>query len=327
MTTAVRAGAVDRCPGALSLHEAADGPLARIRLPGGRIRGDQLAALAALAADGTLELTSRANLQIRGVRDPAGIAAAVADLGLLPSPTHELVRNIVAAPDADYDAAILALDRALCARGDLAALPGRWLFAVGPDPDADVSIVPAARSEELGAVYAGGQVRRTTDPLGAALDVAARFLQVRGTAWRLRELPDPAAVLDGEPAAPPAALPLPDGLQVPLGRLTGAMVAALVADEPHDLLVFTRDRTVITRRPRTESSLAIAGLIVDPQSPWKGVTACAGAPRCASAHADTEALAQTYISTHPDHGRVHITGCARRCGTPSTPHVAVIADL
>jgi len=94
----------DRCPGALVLHEAADGGLARIRLPGGLIDGRALAALAALAASfgerGAVELTSRGNLQVRGV--PADRRADLADeaarLGLLPSATHERVRNIVASP-------------------------------------------------------------------------------------------------------------------------------------------------------------------------------------------------------------------------------------
>ncbi len=91
----------DACPGALQVHQAADGALARIRLPGGMITAAQLEALAHTAtefADGTLELTARGNLQLRGIRDTAAVADAVAAAGLLPSPTHERVRNIVASP-------------------------------------------------------------------------------------------------------------------------------------------------------------------------------------------------------------------------------------
>jgi len=163
----------DRCPGALVLHEAADGGLARIRLPGGLVDGETLAALAALAESfgvhGAVELTSRGNLQLRGVPldRRAELAERVADLGLLPSATHERVRNIVASPYAGLgdaaarsdavarsdaapsdatapfdapgstraasrplDGRVRALDEALCADPDLAGLSGRFLFGL-----------------------------------------------------------------------------------------------------------------------------------------------------------------------------------------------------
>lgn len=91
----------DACPGALRPHQAADGALARIRLPGGMITAAQLATLASVASDfgsATLELTARGNVQLRGIRDVAAVADAVAKAGLLPSATHERVRNIVASP-------------------------------------------------------------------------------------------------------------------------------------------------------------------------------------------------------------------------------------
>ena len=52
----------DACPGALQVHQAADGALVRVRLPGGMIDAAQLAALADVSSrlgSGTLELTAR----------------------------------------------------------------------------------------------------------------------------------------------------------------------------------------------------------------------------------------------------------------------------
>nr|MDT0667615.1 precorrin-3B synthase [Micromonospora sp. DSM 115978] len=77
--------------------------LARVRVPGGRLAARQAVALAAAASDygdGHLELTSRANLQVRGIEPGhvAAFAARLTDAGLLPSPTHEKIRNIVASP-------------------------------------------------------------------------------------------------------------------------------------------------------------------------------------------------------------------------------------
>ena len=68
------------------------------------ITAPQLEALARAATDSAspaMELTSRGNIQIRGIRDTeatASVAEALAAAGLLPSDTHERVRNIVASP-------------------------------------------------------------------------------------------------------------------------------------------------------------------------------------------------------------------------------------
>jgi precorrin-3B synthase len=133
--------AADRCPGVLRLAEAADGYLARIRLPGGLIGAEQMRVLARLAGelgDGRAELTSRGNVQLRGLAADAAVPLAeeLALAGLLPSPGHDLVRNVLASPLAGLDGGtdlttiVQSLDAALCARPRLAELPGRFLFAV-----------------------------------------------------------------------------------------------------------------------------------------------------------------------------------------------------
>ena len=89
----------DACPGALQLHQAADGALARVRLPGGVVSPEQLEAVANAATQfgsPLMELTSRGNIQLRAITDTAAVADIAAAAGLLPSPTHERVRNIVA---------------------------------------------------------------------------------------------------------------------------------------------------------------------------------------------------------------------------------------
>src|SRR6266700_589888 len=93
----------DACPGLLDLHEARDGYVARIRLPGGYAGPSALAALAALASrfgSGFVDLTARGNVQIRGVRpgQAGDLARCAARAGLLPSPAHDRARNITASP-------------------------------------------------------------------------------------------------------------------------------------------------------------------------------------------------------------------------------------
>src|SRR4051812_5676374 len=128
----MRRDAPDRCPGAVQVHAAADGGLARVRLPGGRLTAPQLEALRTAAAelgDPVLELTSRANIQVRALRPGAEreLGARLADAGLLPSETHERVRNIIASPlgGPDIRDTVAEFDARLCATPALAGLPGR----------------------------------------------------------------------------------------------------------------------------------------------------------------------------------------------------------
>lgn len=206
----VRREGVDACPGVRAVWDAADGGLARIRIPGGRLSVADLRLLAAAADDlgnGVLELTSRANVQVRGLR-PAGehhLAARLRVAGLLPSDTHDRVRNIVASPltgllgrEPDVSVLVADLDEALCADPGLAALPGRFLFAIddgsrdvgGLDADVTLAAVTCGYALRL----AGVDVGLAADPVAAALAAARGFLAERADqcspAWRLAELTD-----------------------------------------------------------------------------------------------------------------------------------------
>ncbi|WP_299529360.1 cobalamin biosynthesis protein CobG [uncultured Streptomyces sp.] len=98
----------DACPGTLRLHRADDGALARIRIPGGVLttaQAHRLREAAERLGDGELHLTSRGNVQLRGLADDSGteLAALLGAAGLLPSERHERVRNIVASPLSGLD--------------------------------------------------------------------------------------------------------------------------------------------------------------------------------------------------------------------------------
>ncbi|WP_218011010.1 hypothetical protein [Herbidospora mongoliensis] len=317
----------DACPGALQVHHAADGPLARVRLPGGDLTGAQLAVLAT-SGGGVLELTSRANVQVRGLKDPAAFAAAIAAAGLLPSASHERVRNIIASPLSDSAAfrrLIRELDAAICAVPELADLSGRFLFAVD-DGSGDVAglgadVVLMSRSEHF-AVFAGTTdllLRLPpTEAIHEAVEVAQNFLRLSEGAWRVHDLPR--EIFPGVPAElskPRTSGYVGDfgettGALVPLGRLTAEQAMVLAEAE---WLRITPWRTLLvpkgTRLPE--------GLITDPESPWLHVTACTGSPGCAKSLSDVQADAR------PIGAPVHWSGCARRCGRPRGEVVDLIA--
>ena len=332
----------DACPGALQVHQAADGVLARVRLPGGMIGAAQLDALAEAAiqfAAGTLELTARGNVQLRGVTNTAAVADAVAAAGLLPSVTHERVRNIVASPLsgrlgglADVRPWVAELDRGVQDDPDLAALPGRFLFSID-DGTADISGLAAdagvhVAHDGVALLLAGRDtgIRLVRDAaVDALLTVARQFAHLRGNAWRVAELDDPNVLLSGyEPSAPAgggfiAARPpvgwidqengmVTLGAAVPLGVLSArqaqflaAIEAPVVITPRRSLLVCDLTESVADTALRV---LAPLGLVFDSTSRWLDVTACVGSPGCERALADVRAEATRAAES----GAGHTTG-------------------
>ncbi|MFG2719793.1 cobalamin biosynthesis protein CobG [Streptomyces sp. NPDC048416] len=202
----------DACPGALRLHAADDGDLARLRLPGGILTVRQVEALATAAeryGDGHLCITSRGNAELRGIDgDHAGaLAELLRHTGLLPSETHERVRNIVASPLAGLDGLghgtllprLRTLDALLCGQDWTAALSGRFLFALddgrGDVADLGADVTLLAQEGATAVVRAGSSALRVAadDAPRAALEAARAFLDAAAAAgngaWRVRELP------------------------------------------------------------------------------------------------------------------------------------------
>ncbi|WP_243877906.1 precorrin-3B synthase [Streptomyces sp. SUK 48] len=253
----------DACPGALRLHTADDGALARIRLPGGVLTLGQAEALGRAArrlGDGDLHLTSRGNVQLRGLAAGCGgeLAEALDAAGLLPSREHERVRNVVASPLSGLDGAglqdvrpwLAALDAALCASDAARGLSGRFLFALD-DGRGDVAglgadVTVRAVGDDAAWLTPGSVRVAAADAPLAAVAAAETFLEAAQShgvrTWRVSDLPMPAGELDSlirdrltaagiaheggpEPVGsadgpPPGAVGAALSVHVPLGRLT-----------------------------------------------------------------------------------------------------------
>lgn len=274
----------DRCPGVCRPWIAADGALVRLRLVGGRLPVAALARLLDVAerhGDGTVTLTRRANLQVRGIAPdgdalPGAVAADLAATGLVPSRTHELVRNVMVSPmsgrlggRADLRPVARRLDALVCADPDLADLSARFLVVLddgrGDLVDRTLDLGAVAVDADHAQVRAGrhwGEVV-PLDVLPEVLGALAhRFRRMRpdvGT-WHVDDLPDGGAAVVGDLHARDLrtqvrALPLPDG---PGRQDDGRRFLHLpVADG-------------VLRRPDVERLLALAGdeLLV---TPWRSV--------------------------------------------------------
>lgn len=349
-----RAG--DACPGVSRPFVARDGSIVRLRPASQPVPVQALAALLELLAgqaDPAIQLTSRAALQVRGLPAPLtpDVREAISSTGLVPSPSHELVRNIVASPLSGLDAAglcdvrpvVRALDAALCADPGLARLGGRFLFVLD-DGRGDVvresfDLGLLATAPDSCVVLAGDTDRgwevAVDEAVPLLVALAREFVERAGgdeSLWHVDELsrplgtqPTARAVLPHRPERPLGAVGEHAVVAVPLGLLRPGQVAALARVTDRVLLTPWRS-LVVEQGAAALGALEEAGLATHSGSPWTRLHACTGLPGCARSALDTRALAREIAPVLPEGGLpVHVSGCERRCGTPSTAYVDLLA--
>jgi precorrin-3B synthase len=218
--------------------------LVRLRLIGGRLPAAALLALLEAAerfGDGRVHLTNRANLQVRGFPGTDGRLAAEAltaleSTGLVPTRTHELVRNVMVSPQsglaggrADLRPVAAQLDEHVCRNPRLADLPGRFLFVLDDgrgdlvDRSCDLGLV--ALTDQVAQLRVGecwGEAVPLTRAAACLAALADRFMAVRGegatACWHVADLTTPLTrPAEPDPRLTPAVPPLPFG-DVPGGR-------------------------------------------------------------------------------------------------------------
>jgi precorrin-3B synthase len=319
---------------------------------------DALAHAATRFGSPAMELTSRGNIQIRGITDTDAMADAVAAAGVLPSPTHERVRNIAASPlsgrvggHADVRGWVGRLDAAIRAEPALASLPGPFWFGIddgrgdvsGLGADVGVHAVGDAVAVLLAARDTGVRIS-PSDVVPTLISIAQRFVDTRESAWRVAELADTSALLDGLPRSaepgrtwPPVTRPpvgwihqddgrIALGAAVPLGVLQARVAEYLAAiDAPmiitpwRSVLVCDLDDGVADAALRV---LAPMGLVFDDTSPWLDISSCTGSPGCEHSAADVRADAARAVTDAGAEHR-HFVGCDRACGSPPAGDVLI----
>lgn len=354
MSAAAGQGALIKgwCPGALRPMLSGDGWVVRVRPPLGRLLPEQAAGIARLAArhgNGQITLSSRANVQIRGVsvESHAPLVAGLDALGLIDADVaHESRRNVVLTPfwqPGDGATALAGgLVQALTAT-EAPALPAKFGCAVdcGPVPvlqdiSADIRLERTAAGDLIccaDGASTGAPVTEDT-AAGAVLALARWFAASGGIregrgrmAVHVRRgaaLPDAfrQAPRQRAPEFCPAPGAGPAGMLVALalGQIDAASLAALADAGP---LRVTPWRMLLIEG--AAQAPVLDGVIVDPADPLLRVTACTGAPGCLQALQPTQALARALAHRLAPGADLHVSGCAKACAHPAAAALTLLA--
>jgi precorrin-3B synthase len=339
------------CPSALRPMLSGDGLVVRIRPHGGRLSAAQASGIADLAArygNGLIDLTGRANLQIRGVsvEGHAPLITELAQLALTDADAElEAQRNILVAPfwAAGDETRTLAaeLERALAERS--LGLPHKFGFVVDCGSERVLAQAPAdvriERSKDGGLIVRAdgaehGRAVTVIGAVGVAMSLANWFVASGGASGERGRMADHIA---GEAALPdalagdtaPAAIGsqsqpglVAEGALVGLsfGQLQSATLKILSSLAPG--LRLTPWRMILLEgahdMPRHD------GLVTRADDPRLRVAACTGAPACPEARAETRALAAALAPHLPKDARLHVSGCAKGCAHPANSDVALV---
>lgn len=339
-----------RCPGAHHPMQTGDGLLARVRPRLARLSRPQALGIAALAArygNGLIDLTGRANLQIRGLdaTGQAPLLAALAELDLVDADAAtDSARNILVAPffseGDDTHKIAVELERALA--GGARGLPAKFGFAVDCGTErliarvsADIRIERGGDGEVIvradGASH--GRSVKAGEAVAAALALADWFGASGGQSRMAAHIAGGARLprgLAGRTAPAPASSPPAPGIYGPgalVGLAFGQMQSATLADLARRAggLRMTPWRMILleglARMPRRP------GLLTRAEDPLFRVSACTGAPGCEAAHVETRALGAALAPFLPARAELHVSGCVKGCAHPRAAATTLVGTV
>lgn len=342
------------CPGALRPMMSGDGLIIRIRPHAGRLARDQLIGLSRAALEfgnGWIDLTSRANLQIRGVHADhhQPLLDALSALQLLDdTPIREARRNVICAPLYQKGDLTHRLYQALLPRLlDLPVLPAKMGIAIdtGKAPvlqaiSADFRFERGADERELILRADGlgrGRVVREDQAVARLIDLMTWFCDTGGPASKrmarhVRHCSPPEVWSTHVPrrAGGPLAPGITGGFHifgVPFGQINAARLLEVVQDSQASGLRLTPWRMIVLEQPRPFEA---PDLITCPDDPRLRIRACPGKPFCAAATVETRALAsrlapylQALLSASAQQVGLHVSGCSKGCTHPAAAAVTL----
>jgi precorrin-3B synthase len=336
-----------------------DGLVVRVRPPLGELTAEQARGLAGAATrfgNGLIELTNRANLQLRGVTETTHgfLLDTLAELGLLDAdPRIEGRRNIVLNPfrgteDHNEQTRIGMQLAASLATSDLDELPSKFGFIIDTGPNRCLAHISGdIRIEAAGAQLivradgcaTGRFVRDAEEAVSLTLDLARWFIATGGVG------PDGrgrmARHLAGEPVLPEklagnikpnegSFVPRPGPISS--GLLVAAGFGQLAPDDLLALAAAARCPIRITPwrmffLPGVTDAAVIReynSLIPNPDDPLLRVHACIGAPGCTQSSVETRKLARDLAERLHASTTLHVSGCVKGCVYPTTCDLTLV---
>lgn len=339
------------CPGALRPMLSGDGLLVRLRPRLGRLTQIQAAGVAMLArkyGNGLIDLSSRANLQLRGVReaDHSALINGLDALGLVDEDAAlEARRNLVIAPFWKADDATVRLGTALeavLAAPDAPELPGKFGFALdlGPKPVlGDISADIRLERGMDGQIICRAEGTQTGKPVSEAeaiptLLLLAQWFLASGGARDQRgrmaaHLAAGAVLPPGFQDVPRQSIyaPMPGPGCVETGVLVGLAFGQMHSETLAALAALGPLRMTPWRMLLIESVVSMPDLpeiITREDDPLLRVIACTGAPGCAQAYQPTRHLARMLAPFIPEAGLLHVSGCVKGCAYPRSAPLTLV---
>ncbi|MBO9444523.1 precorrin-3B synthase [Ruegeria sp. R14_0] len=332
------------CPGAHRPMMSGDGLVVRVRPRLARLSAAQALGLCELSerfGNGTIDLTNRANLQLRGVRedDHQALLAELATLNLLDAePGIEVRRNILVSPLYRSGDLSARLTQGLIDRlGDLPTLPAKFGFAIDTGPErllaadsADIRLETGRDGLILRADGAEtGRAVTEEDAIDQLIALAewfaSRFTPDKRRMARVVAAQGLPSAWQGSAPVELGAKPLPGAYD--LGAIYGAAFGQLPARQLQELLGDSGAsalRVTPWRLILLEGGAAIPAphFVTDGSDPLMTTDACPGAPFCPQAKAETRNIARALASRVP--GSLHVSGCAKGCARMGSADVTLI---
>lgn len=335
------------CPGAHKPMMSGDGLIVRIRPIMAHLDAAQILGLCNLAnnlGNGTLELTSRANLQVRGVSEAGHdlLLQALAGIGLLDvDPAIETKRNVIVAPQWTQGDLTDRLGRVLLdALASFPQLPGKMGFAIDTGSQAQLQDASADFRFELsdnGALLlradgakAGRHVSEDTafEALCALVDW---FVETDGpNAGRMKRHLGMTALPPGwtdiAPRGQKNTMAIgAHGTSWTLGAAFGQIEADALAD------VMSRSGATALRVTHNRCFTLLNAMafetdkfVTRSDDPALTVNACPGAPACQHASVSTRNLARQLTKALPSGTSLHVSGCEKGCACPRPSDVTLV---